>query len=147
MTAEEEAENFLKEIESDVVQVQREIASNAMDVLFERSPHYSPNGDSPYALGEYDANHKVTLSTKTRRTVSTHYGPTRSVSLSRSLHEQEKSKIEAVEEFGMDISIENTTYDHREEVENGTGWVTASAYRPYTHAIHETKVKFGEYLS
>ena len=52
--------DFFKKKKEAVASVQKEIASNAMEQLYESSPHMLDQ-DSPYATGQYESNHKVSV--------------------------------------------------------------------------------------
>ena len=140
---EKEAFDFLSEIEGEILSAQKEVAHTVMDKLFQFSPHFSGyeeniNTDSeeaknrihaPFAMGEYDANHKVISD---NQTITMHNPPTKSYTTSSEIHNFEKRRIDKIEKVGETITILNDT-EHTEEVETGLGW-RSSGYHPYAIA-------------
>ena len=95
-----------------------------------------------YALGEYDANHKVKSNNQQQGNWNP---PTRSLSSSYQLHSIESDKINNVNEIGDTITIDNIV-SHVNSVETGRGWKKQSGYRPYGRAEAVIRARYGNIL-
>ena len=93
---------------------------------------------SMYSYSEYDANHKV-YSNKIPQGSFTL--PTINRFVSQSIHEQESSKIDNINEIGDTITIQNLS-NHADAVENGEGWKRAPAYSPYSKTEQLIDMKY-----
>lgn len=63
-------DQYLKKKKQEVADKQAEIVCYAMDTLFKNSPHIG-NPESPWAEGEYEINHKISINGK----FTSHYPP------------------------------------------------------------------------
>jgi len=103
-------DNFFDKVEKKVVEVQKDIAKDALNLLFRKSPHAGEN----QAKGEYDANHKISIN---HGSTSGHHGPTHSKTASKVLINIEKAKLSRTK-IGDTITVLNDTA-HAIDVEIG----------------------------
>jgi hypothetical protein len=123
-------DSFFDKVEDSVAKKQGEIVQDALEILFEFSPHF---GTSDKAMSEYDANHKIQIN---NGPISPHIPPTKSRATSKIMIDLEKQKADNIK-CGDTVEIFNTTA-HRESVEEGAavdpGWIgarRAEGYHPY----------------
>ena len=95
-----------------------------------------------YALGEYDANHKVSSNKVAQSGFSL---PTFSYIASLTTNNSEKGKVDLVDEIGDTITIENLSF-HAENVETGEGWNSVKPYYPYSKTDTIISIKHADKL-
>lgn len=129
-------DNFFDKIEKKIVKTQTKIASDALSLLFRKSPHAGQN----YAKGEYDANHKISINNAGH---SSHHGPTYSEAASGALLITEKAKLSTLK-FGDTVTVLNDTA-HAIDVETGRLW-SIDGYYPFRRTRFDLKRKYKNVL-
>jgi hypothetical protein len=92
-----------------------------------------------YALSQYDANHKIFTS---KHSSANLLPPTFDAGLSLVFHNQERSKINDVDDIGETIKITNIV-PHNQAVEIGGPTWQRPGYFPYTKTSHMISTYYG----
>lgn len=134
-------DKFFDRVEKKIVKTQTKIASDALDLLFRKSPHAGEN----QAKGEYDANHKISIN---RAGHSSHHGATHSEAASKMFVAAEKVKLSTLK-FGNTVTVLNDT-EHAIDVEigmqqPGNTW-KKNGYYPFRKTRVDLKRKYNNVL-
>jgi len=136
--ANKQIDSFFDKVEERVVQTQKNIIASAMGSLFAESPHYD---DAPYAKGEYDSNHKISINNSP---LSRHNLPSRDKEASRARHMTEGAKANSIK-LGDQVRITNTT-EHAGDVEKGGPTWGRPGYRVYTNTSRFLRDEYSDVI-
>jgi len=141
---------FFDKTRKRTVNVEKKIMKDALDSLYEFSPHYM-DPDSPFANGEYEINHKVSVNDGE---TTSHHPPIGSGQQTKGAIEEghlkefiekEKDRVD-VAKCGDSVSIFNTTA-HADAVETGDDPVwQKEGYFPYKRTKDYLKKRYKNVL-
>ena len=155
------SKGFLKKARERIADRQKEMLSDAADLLFENSPHFEPRAvpgkygeieimnvgsAGGMARGQYDANHVAKVTRKGRTVVegpATTPVPLMSRAMSEGRIEQAKARLEYIR-CGDKGTIHNET-PHADAVEHGgEHWTVTEPYRTYEKTSLHLKQIYGK---